>query len=271
MDKRPIGVFDSGLGGLTAVRQLIQQLPGEDIIYFGDTSRVPYGGRSPETILKFTRQDINFLMQFDIKAIVIACNTADTVAGARVQREYDVPICGAVRPAAQKAASVTRNNRIGVIGTQATIRGRAYDGVLRELNPRAEVKSVACPLLVPLVENHRYQVGDQAVELIVEEYLKPLKEWGCDTLILGCTHYPLLWDVIEQYMGPQVTLINSGREAACHLAETLRKADMLSGSKEKGTRRYYVSDSTAGFAEMASLFLQQDVEDLVEKIDIERY
>lgn len=271
MDKRPIGVFDSGLGGLTAVRQLMEQLPGEDIIYLGDTGRVPYGSRSPETILKYTRQDINFLMQFDIKAIVIACNTADTVAGAIVQREYDLPICGAVRPAAQKAAAATRNNKIGVIGTQATIRARAYDGVIREVNPRAEVKSVACPLLVPLVENHRYQVGDQAVEIIVGEYLQALKEWGCDTLILGCTHYPLLWDVISGVMGPDVTLINSGREAACQLAETLRKADMLSGQETCGTRRYYVSDSTAGFAEMANLFLQQNVDELVEQIDIERY
>ena len=146
MDKRPIGVFDSGLGGLTAVRQLMDQLPGEDIIYFGDTSRVPYGGRSPETVLKYTRQDINFLLQFDIKAIVIACNTADTAAGAQVQREYDLPICGAIRPTAKKAAMVTKNNRIGVIGTNATIRGRAYDGIIREINPRAQVRSIACPL-----------------------------------------------------------------------------------------------------------------------------
>lgn len=271
MDTRPIGVFDSGLGGLTAVRQLMDQLPGEDIIYFGDTGRVPYGSRSHETILKYTRQDINFLMQFDIKAIVIACNTADTVAGAKVQREYDLPICGALRPAAKRAANATRNNKIGIIGTKATVKAKGYDAIIREVNPRAQVHSVACPLLVPFVENHRYQVGDKALELVVEEYLRPLKEWGCDTLILGCTHYPLLWDVVRQYMGADVTLINSGREAARQLAETLRKADMLSGKEEKGSCKYYVSDSTEGFAEMASLFLQRDVEDLVEQIDIERY
>lgn len=271
MDTRPIGVFDSGLGGLTAVRQLMDQLPGEDIIYFGDTGRVPYGSRSHETILKYTRQDINFLMQFDIKAIVIACNTADTVSGARVQREYDLPICGALRPAARRAANETRNNKIGIIGTRATVKARGYDAIIREVNPRAQVRSVACPLLVPFVENHRYQVGDKALELVVEEYLRPLKEWGCDTLILGCTHYPLLWDVVRQYMGPEVLLVNSGREAARQLAETLRKADMLSGKEGKGSCKYYVSDSTEGFAEMASLFLQRDVEDLVEQIDIERY
>ncbi|MBQ9268067.1 MAG: glutamate racemase [Oscillospiraceae bacterium] len=271
MDKRPIGVFDSGLGGLTAVRQLMEQLPGEDIIFFGDTSRVPYGTRSQETILKYSRQDINFLMQFDIKAIVIACNTADTAAGAVVQREYDLPICGALRPAAAVAARTTKNNRIGVIGTTATIRAGGYEAIIRELRPEAQVKSVACPLLVPLVENHRYQRGDRAVEIITGEYLEPLKDWGCDTLVLGCTHYPLLWDVISAYMGPGVTLINSGREAARALAMTLREADLLSGRDGGGTCRYYVSDAPEGFVEMASLFLQRPVEHQVEQIDIERY
>jgi glutamate racemase len=271
MDKRPIGVFDSGLGGLTAVRQLMAQLPGEDIIYFGDTSRVPYGSRSRDTILKYTRQDINFLLGFDIKAIVIACNTADTVAGARMQREYDLPICGALRPTAVKAAAATKNNKIGIIGTSATVKSRGYEAIIREMNPGAKVKSVACPLLVPLVENQRFQVGDQAVELIVSEYLQPLKDWGCDTLVLGCTHYPLLWDVISACMGPGVTLVNSGQEAARQLAETLKRADMLSGRAGRGTCKYYVSDSTEGFSEMASLFLQQDVGDQVEQIDIERY
>ena len=271
MDVRPIGVFDSGLGGLSAVRQLMEQLPGEDIIYFGDTGRVPYGTRSRETILKYTRQDIRFLMGFDIKAVVIACNTADTTAGALVRREFDLPICGALEPAATKAAAATRNRRIGVIGTNATVRSGGYETILREIDHGLQVKSVACPLLVPLVENHRFRPGDRAVELIVEEYLQPLKEWGCDTLVLGCTHYPLLWDVISAYMGPTVTLINSGREAACALAETLRRADMLSGRSSGGTCRYYVSDSAAGFAEMASLFLQQPVEYSVEQIDIERY
>ena len=271
MDKRPIGVFDSGLGGLTAVRQLMEQLPGEDIIFFGDTSRVPYGNRSRETILKYARQDINFLLQFDIKAIVIACNTADTAAGDAVRREYDLPICGALRPAATRAAETTQNHKIGVIGTKATVRARAYDALIRELNPRAQVKSVACPLLVPLVENHRYQPGDRAVELIVDEYLEPLKAWGCDTLVLGCTHYPLLWDVISAYMGPEVRLINSGREAARSLAETLGRADMLSGNDRGGQCKYYVSDSTEEFSEMASLFLQREVGSQVEQIDIERY
>lgn len=270
MDTRPIGVFDSGLGGLTAVRQLLRQLPGEDIIYFGDTSRVPYGTRSRDTILKYTRQDINFLMQFDIKAIVIACNTADTVSDV-VRDEYHLPICGALRPTASRAAAMTKNHKVGVIGTNATVKAGAYDRLIRALSPETEVRSVACPLLVPLVENHRYRPGDKPVEWIVAEYLEPLKQWGCDTLVLGCTHYPLLLDVIAAYMGPEVTLVNSGREAARQLAETLRQADMLSGRSREGVCKYYVSDSAEYFSEMASLFLQRPVEDLVEQIDIERY
>ncbi len=271
MDSRPIGVFDSGMGGLTAVRQLMDQLPEEDIIYFGDTGRVPYGGRSHETILKYARQDVRFLMQFDIKAIVIACNTADTVAGAQLQREYDLPICGALRPTAMRAAAATRSGRIGVIGTASTVRARAYEAILRELNPRLQVRSEPCPLLVPLVENGRFRPDDLPVKLIVEEYLQPLKEWECDTLVLGCTHYPLLWDVISAYMGPDVTLINSGREAARQLARTLKLADMLSERKQQGTCRYYVSDSTEGFSEMAGMFLERPVDALVEQIDIERF
>ncbi len=271
MDNRPIGVFDSGLGGLTAVRQLMKQLPGEDIIYFGDTGRVPYGGRSPETVLKYTRQDINFLLQFDIKAIVIACNTADTVAGSQMQREYDLPICGAVRPTAARAAACTKNGRIGVIGTSTTIGAKAYDGIIREKNPGAQIRSVACPLLVPLVENYRTKPGDPVTELVVTEYLKPLKAWGCDTLVLGCTHYPLLWDIISAYMGPEVTLVNSGKEAARQLSETLRRADMLSEDGKSGGCKYYVSDTVNGFSEMASAFLEKPVESLVGKIDIERY
>lgn len=271
MDNRPIGVFDSGLGGLTAVRQLMEQMPSEDIIYFGDTGRVPYGGRSPETVLKYTRQDINFLLRFDIKAIVIACNTADTVAGGQVQREYDLPICGAVRPTARAAAEATKNGRIGVIGTSTTIGARAYDGIIREKNPSAQIKSVACPLLVPLVENDRTRPGDPVTEQVVAEYLKPLRDWGCDTLVLGCTHYPLLQDIISAYMGPEVALINSGQEAARQLAETLQRADMRAENGRGGTYRYYVSDTAEGFSKMASAFLEKPVGALVEKIDIERY
>ena len=164
-----IGVFDSGLGGLTAVRELARIMPEEDLVYFGDTGRVPYGSRSRETIISYARQDVAFLNTFDPKAIVIACNSADTVAGARVQREYDLPICGAVRPAAKRAALATKNQKIGVIGTNATVKAKAYDGIIREFNPGAQIMSIACPLLVPLVENFRTRPGDQAAEIIISD------------------------------------------------------------------------------------------------------
>jgi glutamate racemase len=271
MDARAIGVFDSGLGGLTAVRQLQDQLPGEKIIYFGDTSRVPYGTRTRDTIVKYVRQDIHFLLAQDIKAIVIACNTADTTARKQVMGEYDLPIFGVVEPAAKKAARVTRNGKIGLIGTQATIRSGVYGEIIAAENPAAQLMQTACPLLVPLVENGRFRPGDRVAELVIAEYLQPLKDWGCDTLVLGCTHYPLLWDIIGDYMGPDVRLINSGREAAKAVAEGLRQADLLAAPGQTGGCRYFVSDAPDGFSQLASLFLERDVTAQVEQIDIETY
>lgn len=271
MDSRPIGVFDSGLGGLTAVRQLMLELPGEQIIYFGDTGRVPYGTRSPETILKYTRQDIQFLLQFDIKAIVIACNTADATARQKIQHEYPVPIFGVAEPSARAAVAATRNEKVGLIGTPATIGSRIYERLIQTIRPTVEVMPQACPLLVPMVENGRVRPGDPVIETLVAEYLAPLKTWGCDTLILGCTHYPLLWDVIAAYMGPAVTLIDSGREAARAVTLELAKQNMLCGQQAGGSCRYYVSDTTAGFSQLASLFLQRPTENLVTRIDIDAY
>ena len=271
MDARAIGVFDSGLGGLTAVRQLMDQLPGEDIIYFGDTARVPYGTRTRDTILKYVRQDIRFLLSRDIKAIVIACNTADTTARRQIMREYDLPVFGVVEPAARRAAALTRNGRIGLIGTAATIRTGVYGEIIAEKNPSAELKQAACPLFVPMVENGRFRRGDPLAELVTSEYLAPLKQWGCDTLLLGCTHYPLLWDVISDYMGPGVQLINSGREAARAVVENLREADLLAPSGHIGTCRYFVSEAAEEFSQTASIFLERDVTAGVEQIDIETW
>lgn len=163
-----------------------------------------------------------------------------------MQREYDLPHLRRHSSTAKKAAMVTKNNRIGVIGTNATIRGRAYDGIIREVNPRAQVRSVACPLLVPLVENFRTRPGDLVVEQVVREYLQPLKDWGCDTLVLGCTHYPLLWDVIGAFMGPEVTLVNSGKEAGMSAGGNAETGGMLSGAVSGGTCKFYVSDTTEG-------------------------
>ncbi len=271
MDNRPIGVFDSGLGGLTAVREIMALLPAEDIIYFGDTGRVPYGGRSRETIVKYARQDINFLMQHDIKAIVVACNTADAVARRFVQQEFRLPIFGVVEPSAKRAAQTTRLGKIGLIGTNATIASGLYEQIIREARPDAQVMALACPLLVPLVENGRISPGDVVIETVVREYLQPLRDWGCDTLVLGCTHYPLLAGIIGAFMGPEVSLINSGASAAQTVREGLGARGALAVRSRAGVSRYYVSDSPAGFSETASLFLQREIRDDVTQINIDQF
>ena len=271
MDKRPIGVFDSGLGGLTAVRELRRLLPGEDIVYFGDTGRVPYGSRSKDTIIKYARQDAAFLNTFDPKAIVIACGTVSANALEILQQETAVPVLGVVDPAAHAAAMASKNGRIGLIGTEASIRSGAYERALAALRPDAQVVPKACPLFVPLVENGRFKAGDAVAELVVSEYLAPLKEAGVDTLVLGCTHYPLLREVIAAYMGSDVTLIDAGGACAHRVTQVLGGSDALSGWTGGGKCRYFVSDSTDGFAKLASLFLGEDVTEDVTQIDITAY
>ena len=271
MDKRPIGVFDSGLGGLTAVRELRRLMPGEDIVYFGDTGRVPYGSRSKDTIIKYARQDAAFLNTFDPKAIVIACGTVSATALELLEGENHIPVLGVVEPAAHAAAMASRNGRIGLIGTEASIRSGAYERALAALRPEAQVFPKACPLFVPLVENGRFKPGDAVAELVVAEYLAPLKEAGVDTLVLGCTHYPLLRDAIAAYMGSDVTLIDAGGACAHRVSEVLSVSDSRSGWTGGGKCRYFVSDSTDGFAKLASLFLGEDVTDDVTQIDITVY
>lgn len=268
MDTRPIGVFDSGLGGLTAVRELGHLLPGEDIVYFGDTGRVPYGSRSRDTIIKYARQDVAFLNTFDLKAIVIACGTVSTTALEVLRAENRIPILGVVEPAAQRAAEVSRNGRIGLIGTEASIRSGAYERTLARLRPEAVVFPQACPLFVPLVENGRFERGDAVAELVVEEYLSGLKGHWVDTLVLGCTHYPLLRAVIGAYMGPDVALVDAGGACAGQVAGLLRTSDALNGRQAGGRRRYFVTDSVDGFARLASLFLGEDVVEQVQQVDI---
>ncbi len=270
MEHRPVGVFDSGLGGLTAVRELMQLLPGEDIIYFGDTARVPYGSRSPETILKFARQDMNFLCSFDLKAVVIACGTVSTTSLATLQDEYDLPVIGVVEPTAAMAARQTRSGRIGLIATQASIRSGAYERALHRLDGSIQVTGAACPLFVPLVENGRFRPGDVVIETVAREYLRPMKDAGVDTLMLGCTHYPLLHDVIAGEMGPEVTLISSGYAAALALKTLLAERDDLSGAAQ-GDTSYFVSDTVDGFEQAASLFLRCDLKGMAQQINIEKY
>lgn len=269
MDNRSIGVFDSGLGGLTAVKEIMRLLPHENIVYFGDTSRVPYGTRSKETILKYTHSDINFLLSRDVKMIVIACGTASSAALPEINREFDVPIFGVVEAGASRAASVTKNNRIGIIGTPATIKSGAYTKYIREFNPSAEVFENACPLFVPLVENGHFDTA--VTKLVVDEYLHDIRDAGVDTLILGCTHYPLLSNAIKRYMGEGVTLISPGEEVAKRI-KTAMSADTAHGeTSDTAEYSYFVSDSVDNFEELGSIFLETKIDGKVSKIDIEKY
>ena len=271
MDARPIGVFDSGLGGLTALRELARLMPDEDLVYFGDTGRVPYGGRSRDTLVKYARQDAAFLRSFNPKAIVIACGTVSTTALDVLRAENDIPVFGVVEPAAQAAAHVTRNGRVGLIGTRASIRSGAYERTLDALRPGVEVTARACPLLVPLVENGRFRPGDPVVETVVGEYLAPIQAAGVDALILGCTHYPLVKEIIGARMGPEVTLVDVGEQCARWVKKQLELDGLRNGRPGAGRQRYYVSDSTEDFSDLASIFLGEDVHGEVEQIDITAY
>ena len=270
MDMRPIGVFDSGLGGLTAVRSLRQILPEENLIYFGDTARVPYGGRSRETILKYARQDVRFLKSFDLKAILIACGTVTTTSLDTLQLENTLPIVGVVEPTCRRALLVTRTKKVGIIATLASIRSGAYEAVLRRLDPEVEVIGKPCPLFVPLVENGRFRRGDVVIETVAREYLEPLKATGIDTLILGCTHYPLLTDIIREIMGPEVSLVNAGAESVHTLRDALARRQLLA-PEGTGQALLCTSDRPEGFGQMARRFLQEEPTAPVRLVDIERY
>ena len=269
MDKRPIGVFDSGLGGLTMVKKLAELLPGENIVYLGDTGRVPYGSRSRETIVKYACQDAAFLAGFDIKIMVVACNTVCSVALDVLEDEYSMPVFEVIGAPVRAAAGQTKNGKIGIIGTAATIRSGAYEQSLKSLNPELSVYSVPCPLFVPLVEEGWIGADDEAALSVVTRYMEKLRDFGIDTLILGCTHYPLLRDVISKVMGAGVLLIDSGAETAKYVAKKLREGDLLSGNKAGGSIKYFVTDSIEGFSNLASRFLESDVHGLVEQVVLE--
>ena len=267
MDQRPIGVFDSGLGGLTAVRQLRRLLPSEQIIYFGDTARVPYGNRSRETILKYARQDVAFLRRFDPKAVVIACGTVSSNCLRELQAENDIPVVGVVEPAVRQAVRETKSGRVGLIATRASVSSGAYQELFRRLAPGTEVFSRACPLFVPLVEEGRFQPGDPVIETVAGEYLADLRRAGVDTLVLGCTHYPLLTEVIGGVMGEGVALVDAGGAAAQAVSRWLAEHDALAAGS--GGADYYVSDRAADFARLAEIFLQESLEHTAKQIEIE--
>lgn len=268
MDNRCIGVFDSGLGGLTCVRELSKVLPGEDVVYFGDTGRVPYGSRSEETIKKYVRSDIEFLMTHPVKLIVAACGTASAIAVPELAVEYDVPVIGVVESAVSAAVSATKNGKIGVIGTSGTVRNGKYRDLLHKADKGFEVFAKACPLFVPLVENG--YADHEVAYIICREYLEDIKKGGVDTLILGCTHYPIMKSVISSVMGDSVTLIDPGAEVARYVGEYLKSNELMSDNK-CGSNKYFVSDSTEDFGKIAGLFLGKDISDIVKQIDIEKY
>lgn len=269
MDNRSIGVFDSGLGGLTAAKEIMKLFPDESIVYFGDTSRVPYGTRSKETILKYTHSDIRFLLTQGVKMIVIACGTASSAALPEIKEDFSVPIYGVVDAAVYTAVRATENKRIGIIGTSATIKSGAYTGFIKEYDPEIQTFERACPLFVPLVENGHFDTP--VTELVIDEYLKEIRDAGVDTLILGCTHYPLLEGAIARYMGEGVRLISPGQEVARFLKKKLTQENIHSAERDENQYRYFVSDSVESFTELGGVFLEKEIDGQVSRIDIEKY
>ena len=269
MDNRSIGVFDSGLGGLTAAKEIMRLFPNESIVYFGDTSRVPYGTRSKETILKYTYSDIRFLLTQGVKMIVIACGTASSAALPHIKDDFNVPIYGVVDAAVYAAVRETKNKRIGVIGTSATIKSGAYMRYIEEYDPTIRTFERACPLFVPLVENGHFDT--KVTELVIEEYLAEIRDAGVDTLILGCTHYPLLEGMIARYMGEGVKLISPGQEVARFLKKKINENNRHSEVKDEHQYSYFVSDSVEQFEELGGIFLEKEIDGQVQRINIESY
>lgn len=257
-DPRPIGIFDSGIGGLTVVNEVEKLLPREDIIYFGDTARVPYGTKSKETVTKFSVENVEFLMKHDVKLVVVACNTASSLSLNFLKRCFRVPIIGVIEPGAKGAVSSTRNNRIGVIGTHATISSGAYNKAIRKISPRISVFSQHCPLFVPLVEEG-WLNGDITKD-VASAYLKPLKKKNIDTLILGCTHYPLLKDVIKMVMGNGVLLVDSAKEVAREAKDILDANGLLNASRKNRSYKFFVSDEPGRFIKMGERFLKRRID-----------
>ena len=249
----PIGVFDSGIGGLTVVRALLHHLPNENIVYFGDTARVPYGSKSPQVVREYALQDTDVLLRHDVKMIVVACNTVSAVALDVVQRQAKVPVVGVILPGAAAAVAATHNKRIGIIGTQGTIASSAYNNAIRALDPSVEVLGQACPLFVPLAEEGWTE--HKATEMIAREYLFPLTQQKIDTLVLACTHYPLLRDVLQRVLPSSVTLIDSGEATGAIVRRELEKHALLNPSTVQPNLQFFVSDIPFKFAEVGERFL----------------
>jgi len=268
LDDRAIGIFDSGLGGLTVVRELVKRLPNEDIVYFGDTGRIPYGTRSRETIIKYAEQDVKFLQQHNVKCVIAACGTVSTVLPTETYNKFGVLYTGVVEPAVQAALRIT-SGKIGIIATEAAVRSGTYEREIYKTNEKTKVFSKGCPLFVSLVENGFTARNNEIAVLTAREYLTPLKNQGIDTLIMGCTHFPILRDIIQDCIGDGVRLIDPGLETARHIEQILKKENLLKIAAEHetgGKHSFYVSDSAEQFLENARVFLGGDITGTYEQI-----
>lgn len=260
MNDRPIGVFDSGIGGLTVVRELVRQLPGESLIYLGDTARVPYGTKSPETVQRYSAEILEFLVARGVKMVVVACNTASAHALEMLKDMTPLPVEGVIGPGARAAVKASASGRIGVIGTAGTVKSGAYERAIRALAPAAEVRSAACPLFVPLVEEGWLE--HDATRLVAREYLAPLQGAGVDALVLGCTHYPLLKPLLAAELGQGIALIDSAEETAATVARHLNDRGLEAPEGSRGRVHFCVSDAVETFVRVGSRFLGKPVEDV---------
>lgn len=244
-----IGIFDSGVGGLTLVKSLLEKMPNENIVYFGDSKHMPYGDKTNEQIIKYVTDDVKFLNNYDLKAIVIACNTADSVAYNAIKQDYNIPVYGVIAAAAKKACEITQNNRVGVIATSATIKTNEYSKIIGGYNCRVQVFNQACPFLTPLIEEGEFDIGNQKIRYILEDYLTPLIENEIDTLILGCTHYDLLSPIIKD-MYPKLNIVSSSK---C-IVDTIEK-EIEHNSDSHSEQLYFTSADKNRFKEIASMFM----------------
>ena len=267
----PIGVFDSGIGGLTVVREILRQLPSENVVYFGDSARVPYGGKSAETVTRFSMESARFLLRREIKFLVVACNTASAMAMEALERRFDVPMIGVIEPGAAEAVRRSRLGKIGVIGTTGTVGSRAYDRAIAARDPRCTVEGIACPLFVPLAEEGWTE--GEVPRRVAEAYLAPLREAAVDTVILGCTHYPILREVIGEALGEKIGLIDTAESTVREMGESLKRLGLLRSSSAPGSRRFFLSDVPVRFREIGGRFLGEPIEDLtwIEQSEIPWY
>ncbi len=264
----PIGIFDSGIGGLTVLKEIFSKLPHEHTIYLGDTARVPYGIRSPETVTRYSFENTRFLSARQIKILIIACNTASSVSLDAVREHFPVSVVGVIEPGAKAAAAATQNKKVGVIGTEATVKSNSYTRAIHAIDESIAVFSVPCPLFVPIVEEG--WTDDRITEMVAERYLSAIREKGIDTLVLGCTHYPLLKPVLTKVMGSSVRLIDSAIETARQIRDTLTSLSLLNGSSGPARHEFFVTDSPDKFLSVGERFLGRKIEHIeMTKLEME--